>query len=402
MGSLIGLTLIIVLALGFSGSSNAIQIPGADDNHKYKVAVTHFPLTDTAHKDPYHPTEDRRVMVSLFMPIPKNSCSLECETTYMPPQTAKIANEQFVVGGKRDAGVFEEMSYKVCCRSTDKIDASKIPVVVLEPHVDTSRLLYSTMARFISANGAVVVMIDHPGDTSIVEFTSSRKRGLDTVYNSGTVPLSNMSPLTNWNSTVETAITTRKSDISFTLSQINTSAFLQRQFPSFSFTSALNTNTYGIIGHGLGGSVATSLGTSSSAATVFSINLSGTPPLLASDVRNSPLFFFGREDFRRENDIHWPTTWSHLTGHATEFDLDDSAIFDVSDLPKIIELARNEGGKEGVAGKGLSGYAPVQGAQAITCFVENIVKMQFRLEGQGQDLSGCVRIFGGVVPYPGH
>jgi hypothetical protein len=321
----------------------------------------------------------------------------------MPPQTAAIANEQFIVG-KWDAGVFEEMVYNVCRGISSDIDASKFPVVVFEPHVDTSRLLYSTMARFISANGVAVVVIDHPGDASIVQFSSSRTRDLQTVYNSGTVPLSNLSPITTWNYTVQRAVDTRISDIRFTLSQISTAALHQRQFTTLRFTSGLNTASYGIIGHGLGGTVASSPGlpTPTSSAVKFSINLSGTPPLLSSDVRNPPLFFFGRTDFRRGHDIHWPTTWSHITGPATEFDLDDSAIFDMTDLPIVVGLAKTEGGKKNIKARGLSGNAPAENARAVTCFLGNIVKEHFGLDGQGRNVGNCIRMFSVVAPYPGY
>ncbi|KAI4948009.1 hypothetical protein J4E86_008527 [Alternaria arbusti] len=358
----IGLVLMITLTVLLPQNVHSIEIPGADNNHNYLVAVSHFPLTDSTTKNPYHPDEDRRVMVSFYMPVPRKQCSAMGTQEYMPPQTAKIANEQFIEGNERDAGVFETMIYSSCISSSSGGggDVSKVPVVVLEPHVDTSRLMYSTMARYIAANGAAVVVIDHPGDASIVQFTSSRTRDLDIVYNSGTVPLSNLSPLTQYNATVRTAVETRISDIAFALSQINSTSLLTRQFPSLHFSGSLNTETYGIIGHGLGGTVATSLSlfptllfptllnATNSPTTRFSISLSGTPPLLASSTNNTPLFFFGRADFRREHDINWPTTWSHLTGPATEFDLDDSAIFDASDLPLIMELAREEGGKTGV------------------------------------------------------
>jgi len=385
----IGLILVITLTVLLPQNVHSIEIPGADNNHNYLVAVSHFPLTDSTKKDPYRPEQDRRIMVSLYMPVPRKQCSAMGTQEYMPPQTAKIANEQFIEGNERDAGVFETMTYSSCISSNSGGggDVSKVPVVVLEPHVDTSRLMYSTMARYIAANGAAVVVIDHPGDASIVHFTSSRTRDLEVVYNSGTVPLSNLSPLTQYNETVETAVETRISDIAFTLSQINSTSLLTRQFPSLHFTGSLNTASYGIIGHGLGGTVATSLSlfptllsstnstnSTNSPTTAFSINLSGTPPPLNSSTRNTPLFFFGRADFRREHDINWPTTWSHLTGPATEFDLDDSAIFDASDLPLIVELAWEEDGKEGVVGRGLSGNRPAEGARAVICFLENVVK----------------------------
>ncbi|KAI4649066.1 uncharacterized protein J4E78_008584 [Alternaria triticimaculans] len=385
---IIGLILVITLTVLLPQNVHSIEIPGADNNHNYQVAVSHFPLTDSTKKDAYHPDGDRRIMVSLYMPVPRKQCSAMGTQEYMPPQTAKIANEQFVEGNERDAGVFETMTYSSCVSSNGGGggDVSKVPVVVLEPHVDTSRLMYSTMARYIAANGAAVVVIDHPGDASIVQFTSSRTRDLEIVYNSGTVPLSNLSPIAEYNQTVETAVETRISDIAFTLSQINSTSLLTRQFPSLHFTGSLNTESYGIIGHGLGGTVATSLAlfpsllsptlpnTTNSPTARFSISLSGTPPPLNTSTNNTPLFFFGRADFRREHDINWPTTWSHLTGPATEFDLDDSAIFDASDLPLVVELARVEGGKTGAVGRGLSGNRPAEGARAVICFLENIVK----------------------------
>ncbi|KAL1801109.1 hypothetical protein ACET3X_001451 [Alternaria dauci] len=391
---IISLTVIILLAT-FHGKVHAVSLPSADDNHKYKVAVIHYPLTDTSRKDPYKPEKDRQLMISVYVPIPKASCSKECQNEYMFPQTAAIANEQFIEGGNRHAGVFEQMAYTTCCGSSADTNGSKFPVVILEPHVDTSGLLYSTMAHFISANGVVVVVIDHPGDTSIVQFFRSDNDEYKTVYNSGTVLLSNYSPITAWNATVQKAVDTRVADIDFTLSQLKNTQFPVERF------SSVNTATYGIIGHGLGGTVANTLGLNSSSGAKFSINLSGTPPLLSSDVQNAPLFFFGRADFRREHDIHWPTTWSHLTGPATEFDFDDSAIFDASDLPLVVELAKKEGGKTGIKGRGLSGNAPIEGARAVTCFLENIVKEQFDLDGQKMDLGGCIRMFGGVKPYPG-
>ena len=57
--------------------------------------------------------------------------------------------------------------------------------------------------------------------------------------------------------------------------------------------------------------------------------------------------------------------------------------------------------KKDVKGKGLSGYAPVQGRNAVTCFVETIVKPNFGLDPAGTLMNDCIRYFEGVVPYPG-
>ncbi|RMZ73124.1 trna-dihydrouridine synthase 1 [Pyrenophora seminiperda CCB06] len=396
--------------------THSFAIPGPDSNHLYKPAVSHFSLLNPLFKDPYHPTQNRHLMASLFLPIPRDLCKKECSIPYMPAMTAAIANEQFIVGGKRDVGVFETMDYSVCCGGGG-VDASKIPVVVLEGNVDTSRLLYQTMARYVSANGVAVVLVDHPGDASIVQYTSSsatssRIRRRDDmlaspdVYNSGTVPLSNFSPLTAWNSTIDLALSTRRTDILFVLEQISTPAFLTQHFPNFATLSVLNTSSVGFIGHGLGGTLATSfsLTPSTTTSTSFSINLSGAAPPLNKPTSNPPLYFFGRTpSFRRESALNWASLWSHLTGRiSTEFDVVNAGIFDMSDLPIVVEVARNEGGKGGVRARGVGEDGGVGATHAVWCFLENVVKGVLGLEGAGVDLGSCVRGFGGVVvPYPG-
>ncbi|CAO2652338.1 Nn.00g006210.m01.CDS01 [Neocucurbitaria sp. VM-36] len=394
MVPIISIVLVALLALS-NQASCAILIPPPDSStHGYKVAVSHFPLTDAAHKTPHNQAEDRQVMVSMFIPVNMSDCTNECEISYMPPQTARIANGQFLLNATE--GVLEKIGYKVCCGTSAAVDASKLPVVVLEPHVDTSRLLYTNLARYMSANGVAVVLLDHPGDTSIVEFPHSDTSSARTMYNSGNVALSNFSPITKWNETITKAVNTRIQDINFVLSQLSSLFLLKQQLPSLRFTSPFNTSSYSIVGHGLGGTVATSL-SFSDPRVLFSINLSGTPPLL-DHPSSAPIFFFGRSDFRRENDIHWAATWSHLTGLASEFDLNHSGIFDFSDLPIIVELANNEGGMKDVKGKGLGGKG-AWANHAVKCFVEGVVKV--RVFGDQRAVSDCVGMFHDMVPYDG-
>lgn len=387
--------LLVLFVTLFGRGEAALLLPSPDMvTHSYKVAVAHLPLTDVLHKDPYAPDKDRRIMASIFMPIPTALCAYECQVTYMPPGTARIANEQFL--SKAPDGVFEKIGYTACCSASDSIDASKYPVVVLEPNVDTSRLLYTNLARYMSANGVVVVLLDHPEDTSIVEFPRTTTTDPETVYNSGTITLSNFSPITEWNETVTRAIETRQQDIKYALERLQGIVPLQKQFPDITFTAPLNTSTYAIVGHGLGGSVATSLSFNDTRVR-YSVNLAGTPPLLSTPSK-ATIYFLGRSNYKRDDDIHWPATWTHLTGRVAEFDLDNSDIFDFSDLPIILELARNEGKMLGVEGKAVHG-SPVAN-HAIVYLVEAAIRKEDF--GNPRALQDCVGVFGVVKPYPGH
>lgn len=387
------LALLLVLLLAFLGHIDGVRaknilMPAPDAEHKYKSAVASFSLVDFSRKDPWDTAENRKIMLTIFMPIPEKSCS-ECAVPYMPDQTAKINNEQFL--GDRNKGVFEQMQYKACCSASGTIDAAKIPLVLVDGHTDTSRLVYSNLARYVAANNVVVVLIDHPHDSSIVEFEDK-----SIAYNSGRTSLSNLSPLTSWNATVTKAIDIRIQDIKFALTSLADLSLLTRSFSAVKFSSALSTSSYAIVGHGLGGTVATQLGVADPRVR-FSINLSGSAPPITQNTA-APVYFIGRENFLRDNDINWPAAWPHLTGPATEFDLQDSEIMDFTDASVVLELAQREGGMAGLQAKGL-GKQGVWANHAVKCFVEGIVKDE--LKGDGKAVSNCVRIFGDerMVPY---
>jgi hypothetical protein len=382
------IALFLVALHAFFIQVDGILIPNPDSEHKYKSTVAEFSLVDKTHDDPWDKTKNRKIMVSLFMPVPVSDCTTECVHPYMGRETAKTTNNQFF--GDINKGVFERMDYLFCCNVREPIDASEIPVVVLEPHVDTSRLMYTNLARYMTANNVAVVLIDHPHDSAIVEFNNSPP-----VMNNGDTRLSNLSPLSVWNKTVTKATDIRTQDINLVLSHLRNRDRLARKFTDVHFTSGLNTSSYSIVGHGLGGSVATKLSISDPRVR-FSINLSGTAPPLHHAI-NAPVYFIGRSDFRRENDINWPSTWSHLTGPATEFDLKDADIMDFTDLPAIVHLARNEGGKSHLTGFGLSNKGP-SGSDAVKCIVEAYIRD--KLWGETGAVSHCVRLFGDrLIPY---
>lgn len=363
---------------------SGVLLPGPDNNHEYKVAVADIELIDTARKDPHSQDIDRKIMVSLFMPVPVATCSKEIERPYMNSPAAIIADFQML--GDTPNGVFDKVAYKVCSSAQAPINMSSIPVVVLEPHTDTSRLLYANLARYMTANNFAVVLIDHPYDSSVVEFPDK-----SAVYQNGATGLSNYSPLTEWNSTVESAISIRIADIKFALSQLGDASKWTKSFPDFEFAGTLNTTGYSVVGHGLGGTVATSL-SASDPNVVISINLSGSaPPLNHSSTAR--IFFIGRSDFRRNNDILWPSFWSNLTGPSTEFDLSDSGIMDFTDLPIVVEASN----RQGLKGHGL-GASGAAGNHAIQCFVEGI--LADHLHNNGGGVRNCIHAFGDrMAPY---
>lgn len=373
---------------------SAVVIPGPNDAHPYKVAVANFPLTNVAQQDSYDPQSDRKLEVSLFMPVKKADCTGEHVKLYMPAGTAGASDAQFF-GNSSSGGVFKKMEYKVCSGSRRITDALKYPIVFLEPQVGTSRFLYSTLARFMSANGMAVALIDHPHDSSIIEYEAVGRE----VRNNGSVGLNPFTQLSAWNETVTKAIGTRTQDINFVLQELSDVSLLQRQFPSLKVNATFDTSSYTIVGHGLGGTVATTLSTLDPRVR-FSINLSGSAPLLQHPT-SADIYFFGRSDFRRENDIHWPATWKQLQGKATEWDLKNAGIYDFSDLPWIVDLARKNEKMTIKEVKGLGNSLGPFGFHVTACYLEAYLKAELAVPKDTGALGDCVRMFDQMVPYSG-
>ncbi|KAJ4315079.1 hypothetical protein N0V94_006133 [Neodidymelliopsis sp. IMI 364377] len=363
----------------------AVVIPGPDQLHPFDVAI--------AHQDYNAPKLGSKLTASLFMPVKKADCIAHCEKLYMPAGTARASNEQFL--GNASIGVFERMRYKTCCGGSQVIDASKYPLVFLEPQVDTSRFLYSTLARFMSANGMAVVLIDHPHDSPISQDVS---HGSSDARDNNPVNLNPFGAITTWNETVTKAIDTRIQGINFMLQELAEVSSLKRQFSAFKFKSTLDTSFYTVVGHGIGGTTATTL-SALDPRVRFSINLSGSAPLL-QHYTSADIYFFGRSDFRRENDIHWPATWKQLVGRATEWDLRDAGIFDYSDLPWIVDLARKNEKMTIKHVEGLQSLGP-WGFHITACFLEGYLRAQLAEPKDIYAISKCVGMFPEMVPYPG-
>ncbi|KAF2010978.1 hypothetical protein BU24DRAFT_330625, partial [Aaosphaeria arxii CBS 175.79] len=302
----------------------------------------HIALYDNDRLDPYDfNTAQRAVMMTLHLPINATHCNDSCSFDYMPPETAKVANKQFF--GNESAGIFESIHGEQCCGSNTTIDLSQYTPVIFEPDVGTSRHLYTAMAREIVSQGHPVIVIDHPSDSLVVEFSPTPDT--HTVVHQ-TIKLSPYEPLRPWNTTVTEALTTRIADINFVLHELLTLRHLNDLFPSLTFThpfSLTPSTPLGIIGHGLGGTVATYLSATDPRFTI-SINLSGASPPLTSPT-TSQILFFGRTGtgsttpFTRDHAPHWLTTWPLLRGKASELDMLNAGALQFSDLPLVAELA---------------------------------------------------------------
>jgi predicted dienelactone hydrolase len=91
----------------------------------------------------------------------------------MPPATSASYGPLSQSAGL-PAALFETFQLDFCkpskgCRVMNE-KLPRFPLILFSPGLGESRLLYSTTARSIGAQGYIVATIDHPYDADVVEF----------------------------------------------------------------------------------------------------------------------------------------------------------------------------------------------------------------------------------------
>ena len=370
----------------------------------WKVAHARSALIDSQRKDPYDGSEDRKVAYSVFMPVEESTCTATTNDEYAPSRTAKSCNLQFF--GDENAGVFDELYFESCSSASGETPADHFPLLVLEPAVQTSRFLYNQLARQLSANGAYVVTIDHPYDAPIVEFPGS-----DAIESNETIKLDAFSvnrPVDD--AEIKKAIDTRINDVRAVVKELEDTDTLRELFPGIKFVrdTKIDTKRLFLLGHGLGGSVASTM-SASDRRVEWIINLSGSTPVLTRDIFAYTIFF-GRDDYTSEDDEAWQQTKKHLAGPQVEWTYSKAEQFDYSDLPLVSQLAGRNKDAKGIGNPydGINPGDPTTTFSALSCFIEayfrdTVLPSWFppsngRLPGETHDtLPKCDGWFGGSM-----
>jgi hypothetical protein len=362
----LGLLALVVPAHRQSGRVE-IPAPAPASSIPWKVAHSRSFLVDSSRNDPYNNSKNRKVAYSIFMPVFDKACSESTDNDYMPTLTAQASNLQFF--GNKSAGVFDLLHFESCSRNTDRYNPDHFPLLIFEPAVGTSRFVYNQLARQLSANGAHVVTIDHPYDAPIVEFAGS-----DPIQNNGSVNLDPFAVNKPVNHTeTKKAIDTRIADVNSVIKELEKVGTLPRLFPDFTFADGntkVPTQRLFMLGHGLGGSVATSMGFYDKRVE-WTINLSGSVPVITEDVFSYTIFF-GRDDYRSENDTAWQETKKHIAGPQVEWTYHRADQFDFSDLPLVAHLVNPDKKPRGLGTpyEGMDPNDPTATFRALSCFLE--------------------------------
>lgn len=378
-------------------------------NGTNNIIISHLGLEDTSRpSNPYNDSskpeslnDTRKLMISLFYPVPNSNpdeCATYCSQPYMPPQTAKYADHMFF--GDENAGVFDDIHFNTCCKTNATMNPSQVQgVVVIEPQVGATRHMYAVLAYQIAAIGYAVLTIDRPYDSGFVEWSDEEGRNETFTQE---LDLDPFAPVKDWNGTVSQALQVRMADLQFVLDALpDLSATLLK---GINETGRFNTTSVGIVGHGLGGTLATWLALSDPRF-VGNVNMLGTSPLLTDDIHRD-VYFFGRSGYQRTDAPNLNASWPHIKGAKAEYDLKQGGQFDFSDLPLIYEMvaggADGHGSKENV--RGLGSVDGMRAWQAVFMYARGYMEIGFLGYGNGGDrLQEGVREFEDIlVPYGLH
>ncbi|KOX18622.1 acetylhydrolase [Saccharothrix sp. NRRL B-16348] len=173
-----GLTFLIALTLVLSATPASASEPEPSDATPYlpaptgrhPVGTTSLHLTDTSRLDPWVPTTDRELMVSLFYPA----------------ASARGPKKQFMTLAE-SAAVLEEAGITTVppdvlstVRTNAVVDARPagrrhgLPLVVLSPGFKRPRATLTSLAEDLASHGYVVVVVDHTYENVATTFPDGR------------------------------------------------------------------------------------------------------------------------------------------------------------------------------------------------------------------------------------
>ncbi|ORX79738.1 hypothetical protein K493DRAFT_133518, partial [Basidiobolus meristosporus CBS 931.73] len=289
-------------------------LPFPAPSGRFKVGTVELHLVDRNRTDPYAPTmQNRDLMVQLFYPT-KRTKGYPL-SSYMPKGTAEIYNQILELANNTIQRV------KIQAYRGAPIANSNLPIVIFSPGLGVSRCLCTASVLDMASRGYLVVAIDHPYDTGIVEFPDGRL-----VLGVLLDPTLEQT---------EKAVLVRTQDASFVLDLLGTSES-RRLIPGL--RQKLNTHEVVMFGHSLGGAASASAMLTDTRI-IGGVNLDGWfwGPVVDQGL-DRPFLMISSSQVEIDPANTWPRLWSKLRAWRFELQLADSEHMTFSDWPLLIDV----------------------------------------------------------------
>jgi dienelactone hydrolase len=340
-------------ALAQAAADVTVRLPAPTGPHR--IGITTLYLVDRSRPDPWNPEIPvREVMATVLYPArtvlghplaPQMSTGAAAAFALIAP----LGHPQLPAAGVDWAATMTHSHLGAPAQAIAR------PVLLYSPGGGDPRTLGTGLAEELASRGCVVVMIDHPGDASAVEFPNTAKyRGKvrETVFRAD--------PWTE-PTIYRTMIGTRVEDARFVLDQLESLAAghnpdaLGRALPQ-DLRRALDLRRVGMYGHSAGGSTA--------AETMYqdrrigvAINLEGyldypadrpghrgrLLPVAEHGV-DRPLLLLGSDGFRNEDIVRsWSAMLAHPGARTRWRQIDDAAHWVFTDYAAIVPELQADG-----------------------------------------------------------
>ncbi|KAL9119103.1 MAG: hypothetical protein Q9187_004341 [Circinaria calcarea] len=275
-------------------------------------------LVDKMRLDPFAPdNRTRAIMVSAFYPVKETSaCYPTRIVSYVPPATAAFMDSAYGLPN----GTFESLGIHACRLGAPVSKNS--PLVIFSPGLGGSRLTYQAIAQQVASTGYIVVLLDHPYDTNIIEFPD------------GSVVLGILS---DTEAEIESTLKARTLDASFTIDQLSRTSVARSLVPGSN--RGLDVRRVGMFGHSLGGATAAST-VLNDTRVAGGLNMDGSfwGPVVNQGLTR-PFLLFGRQSNTRFENDSWATIWPRLLGWKLELTLAGSRHNTFTDGPLLVKIS---------------------------------------------------------------
>jgi dienelactone hydrolase len=297
----------------------------------HPVGTTQLHLVDHRRRDPWGSGAERELMITVFYPA-SDVRGYPLAPKMRPGAAAEFEKTDTRLHSELPQGKVDWSATLTDAHTGAPAEAGRHPVLLYSPGLGDPRTIGTEVAEDLASRGYFVVTIDHPGETSEVEFPDGRVQPM-------TMPLDPALA----GKTIETALAARLADTKFVLDELDALAAGRnpdaehRSLPR-NLTRSLDVTRIGMYGHSAGGSTAAEAMYEDSrigAAVDLDGNLdfySADParpaplfPVAANGVDRPLLLLGSREGRDADIDRSWTALLTHQDGRTRWLQVNDAA-----------------------------------------------------------------------------
>ncbi|KAH8600899.1 hypothetical protein B0O99DRAFT_720773 [Bisporella sp. PMI_857] len=281
----------------------------------YEVGIVSYELNNTS----IEPSRD--LIASIFYPT--SACANSTHATAFGPQTNVYTDNWLSLppGSSATVSMLAYSSTPILHNHQD------FPVIFFGPGYGNSKVYYAGAAQDLASHGYIVVTMDHPIDSSFIEYPDARNA---TYIENGSQPL--------WE-----FVTRRKSDIFFILEDLGK----HPRIPGF--RGKLPLEKIGALGSSLGGCAAAAL-VFNDARFVAGVNMDGSMGFLGNTTleRDKPFLLLASTS-HGGGDPTWGAFYNTLEGWKREIGINVTKHHHYSDRLYLANVLRPDGDPENAA-----------------------------------------------------